>query len=474
MEREAGRSSSAGERLKRGDGHTDDSTYGSAKEATKDSSSRDLPLLLRRVSDRTARVHNGRQGLRVKRQRFRQLVQQTAELMTSFLSAVQYSSTQMQMGDERSVFQVLQDLRQVNDKIREEMHSYDNYEHAVSIDEYALSLEENQLHQDFSAHRGSTQVLESIPFARSITPQRPAKPEVSASPIPTPIQAYDAKIGEANMLREGLKELALEQDEYLGKQSRGSDLDSDELRFLETYDETYEQSHDELLATEQEIRKLEGPAREMGLSPSAIYQPYLSPPSPLELPPSGLSLDQRDTDSVSQIYLDLQGLGDAHAGNPAVQSLGQPASGGFSASYINRWLSGLPLELVKTTSAFATREGSRLIQYLREQLLEPHEKATSTKSDPKESMAPDFVWSDQLRADWVKVDKTESPKLKPLTRRKNISSSSRTPKAGTPDNPENLTDASQKFPELDLARTAAIPSIRPRPGRTEHSNLERA
>jgi len=274
------------------------------------------------------------------------------------------------------------------------------------------------------------------------------------------------------MLREGLKELALERDEYLGKQSRGSDLDSDELRFLETYDETNEQSHDELLATEQEIRKLEGPARDRGLSPSAIYQPYLSPPSPLELPPSSFGLDQRDTDSGSQIYLDFQGLGDAHARNPVVQGMRQPASGRFSASSINRWLSGLPLGLVKTTSTFATREGSRLIQYLQEQLLEPHEKATSTRSDP-ESMAPDCAGSDQLRANWVKVDKTESPRLKSLTRRgKNISPSSRTLKARAPDNPENLTDASQKFPELDLARTAAVPSIRPRPGRTEDSNRE--
>jgi hypothetical protein len=471
MEREAGRSSSAGEQSKREDGHTDDSTYGSAKDTAKDSS-RDLSLLLRRVSDRTARVHKGRQGLRGKRQRFRQLVQQTTELLTSFLSAVQYSSTRMQVDDERSVFQVLQDLRQVNDQIRKEMQSYDSYEHTVSIDEYALSLEENQLHRDFSEHRGSTQIHESTPFARSITPQKPAKPEISASPIPTPIQAYDAKIGEANMLREDLKELALEKDEYLVKQSHGGDLDSDELKFLETYDETYEQSHDELLATEHEIRMLEGPARENGLSPSAIYQPYLSPPSPLELPPSGFGLDQRDTDSVSQMYLDLQGLGDAHAGNPVAQNISQPS---FSAPSINRWLSSLPLELVKTTSAFATREGSHLIQFLREQLLEPHEKATSTRSDPKESMAPDCAGSDQLRADWVKVDKTESPKPKPLTRRKkNISPSSRTLKTGAADNLENMTDASQKFPELDLARAAAVPSIRPHPGRADDSIPERA
>lgn len=445
MEREAGTSSNARERSKREDEHTDDSTYGSAKDTVKDSS-RDLALLLRRVSDRTARVHKGRQGLRGKRQQLRQLVQQTTELMTSFLSPVQYSSTQMQVGNERSALQVLQDLQQVNDKICKEMQSYDSYEHIVSVDEYALSLEENQLHQDFLEHRGSNQIHESALSARYITLQKPSKPEISASPISTPIQAYDIKIGEANMLREDLKELALEKDEYWVKKSAGRYLDSDELQFLETYDETYKQSHDKLLATEDQIRELEGPARERGLSPSAIYQPYLFPPSPLALPPSGFGLDQRDTDSMSQIYLDLQGLGDAHAGNPVVQNMTQPS---FSAS------------------------GSHLIQFLRDQLLEPHEKATSTRSDPKESMTPDFAGFDQLRADWVKVDKTESPKPKPFTRRrKNISPSLRTLETGAAENLE--ADASQKFPELDLARTAAVPSIRLHPGRTEDSIRERA
>jgi hypothetical protein len=425
-----------------------DSSSGDVKDATQRLSFQDFMLRQNRIMDRRARVFNGRQSLHVKRQALRHLRQQTDALETQFLSALEKRPTQRNVDHDPSLAELLKEIRGIKEKISREEHAYDKDENAVAIDEHALSVEEHQLFHAFAMSLFPNEIHMDQTFSVPVIPQRDHQTAVPAPNVPAPVHEYETKIGQANILRETLEELDFEREEYLEKEQRGLELDPDELEFLESYKESYEQSRYRLRKVEEEIKRLEPAALETGqLSPSARYIPILAAPSPLTLPAMIFNIDQQNTDSVSQISIDLQGLGDSRLGTANNQPAVVAGAGFPSRASIDRWLASLPIltqQVSKTTRAFTTfttHEGSRLTQHCRDQVLGP--RAPSSLPD-----------CDQLRTGWVNVVET-TPRFK-----------SSFDNADSPTHPQNTerVDSGQsqtykevlkKFPELDLASTTA-------------------
>jgi hypothetical protein len=412
-----------------------------------------------RVLEYRAWVGKGRMALQRRRHGLRQLRQQTSKLEATFASTIEKLAVQRDVDNEPSLRMLSKEVREIRDKIVSEESAYDKEEDAVAAAEYHLEAEENRFYQAYEMNSAPNGSYPSEPIhmppSPEITPQIASFPKTS-----DPLDEYHTKVGQATILRESLDELNFEREEYLGKKRcldlRGVPMDPDELEFLDTFKETFDKTLKELQVVEDEISKLELAAIDTGLlSPSAIYKPHLAAPSPLEQLQGGLTAEP-EFDSVSTMFIDLQGLGGTDLDPANFEPVIASPSTGPSGAYMDRWLNSLPgltQQALETAGKFTTQEGSRLIQYCHDQLFRPRKRATSTKSVPRQSRLPGFPGSDQLRTGWVIVDPNTRPRplsdddINRFSRSQNIEGTvSRHPQA--------YSAVLERFPGLDIASPA--------------------
>jgi len=267
------------------------------------------------------------------------------------------------------LFEELQESRQ---NIKSQELEYNEAEDAVAKEEYSLEQEERYFHDTYVIGMIPDDDAASEAASISLTPAHPPVLETSPPNIPDPLDDYHTKVGDANILREKLEELTSERDEYAQERARlelmGLQMGTPYLKFLDSYDEVYNNYFTELAATELDIQKLEGPAIETGhLDPSTAYSNIHSlvserlvrgyqmvgqgakPATDLPVEEMNIKFHGTGTTLVDKRYTDV-GTSAHHTRSPRANIYG--------------WLKGLPKSSRKAGN-FASHENSwmRGIQY---------------------------------------------------------------------------------------------------------------
>jgi hypothetical protein len=436
-------------------------------------SSKDFVIRQNRISDRRTRVFNGRQNLQAKRLALRHLRLQATQLESHVLSALDKQSADPSFDYDALLREFFKRLREVRQKISQEEYAYDRDEKAVTIDESALSSEEYQLYRDFSRSLFPNNTGPSEPIPTVVNPPK-EPPTVTPVPnVPVPLHEYETKIGEASIVHETLEQLNSERSEYLEMQRQGIALDSDELEFLESYENVYRETLDRLRVLEKEIRELEYAADETGqLSPSERYIPKLTmsaPTSPLTLPGTTLIAETLDMGSLSQMSAGLEGLGHKRQDHDAISEMSinlhdpsiaqvdnasngpiNDAPGFRSNTSMEGWIAqlpGIPPPISKSAGkavAFTTREGLRRFRQYTNLVFGARQTASLPGCE-----------------DWVMVNKPGNPNP-------NLSLDCNVHTLDNPQEPERRDSeqsqryrkALKEFPALDLASSVASLSRR--------------
>jgi hypothetical protein len=427
----------------------------------------DFVIRQNRVSDRRTRVFNGRQNLQAKRQALRHLRLQATELESHVLATLEKQSVDALPPE------AVKRIREVRQKISQEEYAYDRDEKAVTIDESALSSEEYQLYRDFARSLFPNNTGPSEPILTVINPPKKPPTVTPAPNVPLPLYEYETKIGEASIVHQTLEQLDSERSEYLEMQRQGIALDSDELEFLKSYENVYQETRDRLRVLEKEIRGLESAADETGqLSPSERYIPQLTmsaPTSPLTLPGTTLIAETLDMGSLSQMSARLEGLGhkrqdhdaisemsiDLH--DPSIAHVGNASNGLVteapefrSNTSMEGWIAQLPRippPISKSAGkavAFTTREGLRRFRQYTDLVFGARQTASLPGCE-----------------DWVNVNKSGNPDP-------NLSLDCNVHTLDNPEEPERRDSeqsqryrkALKEFPALDLASSVASLSRR--------------
>jgi len=307
---------------------------------------------------------------------------------------------------------MLQEIRRTRREIRTQENAYKNEHEALVKDEDALEAEERSFYRKYEGDLVTATGPASFTVSRSSKLATPSRKKKKTPPRPTgPVDEYQAKIGEANILHERLEELPLEKEEYLQEQrnleSLGQKMDPLDLEFLNSYDDIFAKYNAELAILESEIQRLEPAALENGLDPQATYSQLR--PIALDHPiledqpnmPHGVS---RPDSVIENMPIDLQ-LADAPPGDGADAQPGNEAlPATTSTTEIYQWLQGIPTMAFRRFSRTTRKRGGHNNNWVRiswNWVPGSWGKAKANESERGETTTPSRP---QYGKNWVSVD----------------------------------------------------------------------